>query len=261
MVTVTINPIIFSIGHFHLRWYSLIIMLAISVGLWLVMREAKRKSLSQDLISDLSGWVILGGLIGARMLHVIDHWTDVFSKDPSRIFKVWEGGLAIWGAILGGLIMLSIFAWRKKLNLIRLLDTFAPGVVMGQAIGRIACIITGDSVGKPTNGPFGLAYTNPEAMVPQLGVYYLPTPIYEILLNASIFIILWRLRRLRLPDGALFLIYLSLYSFGRFFITFMSAYREIAFGLNQAQLISLISLIIAIPFLLRMAMAQSSKKA
>ena len=70
--------------------------------------------------------------------------------------------------------MLSIFAWRKKLNLTHLLDTFAPGVVMGQAIGRFACIITGDSVGKPTTGPFGLAYTNPEAMVPQLGVYYLP---------------------------------------------------------------------------------------
>jgi phosphatidylglycerol:prolipoprotein diacylglycerol transferase len=135
MLTVTINPIIFSIGHFHLRWYSLIIMLAISVGLWLVTREAKRKSLSQDLILDLSGWMILGGLIGARMLHVIDHWTEIFSKDPSRIFMIWEGGLAIWGAILGGLITLSVFAWRKKLNLARLLDTFAPGVVMGQAIG------------------------------------------------------------------------------------------------------------------------------
>jgi phosphatidylglycerol:prolipoprotein diacylglycerol transferase len=236
-------------------------MLAISVGFWLVMREAIRKGLSEDLISDLSGWLILGGLIGARMLHVADHWNDIFSKDFTKIFKIWEGGLAIWGAILGGLITLSVFAWCKKLNLTRLLDTFSPGVVMGQAIGRIACIITGDSVGKPTTGPFGLAYTNPEAMVPQLGVYYTPTPIYEILLNTGIFIILWRTRKLRLPDGTLFLIYLSLYSLGRFFITFMSAYREFAFGLNQAQFISAISLIITLAVLLRMVLINNSKGA
>ena len=261
MITVSLNPVLLSIGHFQLRWYSLIIILAISVGLWLVMLEAKRKSVSQDLISDLSGWMILGGLIGARMLHVADHWNDVFSNDFTKIFKIWEGGLAIWGAILGGLITLSVFAWRNKLVLPKLLDTFAPGIVLGQAVGRIACIITGDSVGKPTTGPFGLAYTNPEAMVPQLGVYYTPTPIYEILLNTGIFIILWRMRKLRLPDGALFLIYLSLYSIGRLLITFMSAYREFAFGLNQAQFISAISLIITLPVLLRMVLIHNSRRA
>jgi len=255
MITVSIGPIIFSIGHFHLRWYSLIVMLAIGIAFWLVTREAVRKGYSKEAILDLGIWVVLGGMIGARLFHVIDHWPDVFSKDPGRIFAIWEGGLAIWGGIVGGLLVLAIIAWRKHWNLARLLDAFAPGVVLGQAIGRFACIITGDSVGKPTSGPFGLAYTSPEAMVPKLGVFYTPTPIYEILLNTAIFVVLWRLRKLKLPDGALFLIYLSLYSIGRFFITFMSSYREFAFGLNQAQVMSLVGLAIAIPILLRMVFA------
>lgn len=256
MITVSIDPIIFSIGHFHLRWYSLIVMLAIGVAFWLVTKEATRKGFLQESIYDLAIWVVGGGMIGARLFHVIDHWPDVFSKDLGRIFAIWEGGLAIWGGIVGGLIVLAIFAWRKHWNLARLLDTFAPGVVLGQAIGRIACIITGDSVGIPTKGPFGLAYTSPNAMVPKLGVFYTPTPIYEILLNGAIFVILWRLQKAKLRDGALFLVYLTLYSIGRFFITFMSSYREFAFGLNQAQVVSLIGFAVAIPLLLRLVLIQ-----
>jgi phosphatidylglycerol:prolipoprotein diacylglycerol transferase len=259
MITVSIDPILFSIGHFHLRWYSLIVMLAIGVAFWLVTKEATRKGFAKESIYDLAIWVVVGGMIGARLFHVIDHWPDVFSKDLGRIFAIWEGGLAIWGGIVGGLITLAFIGWRKRWNLARLLDSFAPGVVLGQAIGRFACIITGDSVGKPTDGPFGLAYTNPEAMVPQTGVYYTPTPIYEIILNGAIFAILWRLRKLKMPDGALFLIYLSLYSVGRFFITFMSSYREFAFGLNQAQVMSLVSLVVAVPLLFRVFRGRKSE--
>lgn len=257
MITVSIDPIIFSIGHFHLRWYSLIVMLAIGIAFWLVIKEAGRKGYTKDAVFDLGVWVVVGGMIGARLFHVIDHWPDVFSKDPGRIFAIWEGGLAIWGGIVGGLITLAVIAWRKHWNLARMLDTFAPGVVLGQAIGRVACIITGDSVGKPTNGPFGLAYTSPDAMVPELGVFYTPTPIYEILLNSAIFLVLWRLRKNKLPDGALFLVYLTLYSIGRFFITFLSSYREFAFGLNQAQIVSLISLMVAVPLIARMIVIQN----
>jgi len=94
-----------------------------------------------------------------------------------------------------------------------------------------------------------LAYSNSGALVPQLGVYYAPTPIYEIILNLTIFAVVWRLRKRPLPDGALFLIYLVLYSVGRFVITFWSAYKTIALGFNQAQLISLVGLAVGIPAL------------
>ena len=250
MITVNIDPILLHLGHFALRWYGLIVVTAASIGIWVALREAKRKGLSEYQFADAIPWVIVGGLIGARLFHVIDHWPDEYAANPLRALYVWEGGLAIWGGVIGGLAALALFAWRRALPLAVLLDTAVPGLVLGQAIGRIACIITGDAVGKPTTGPFGLAYSNPGAMVPQLGVYYSPTPIYEILMNLTIFAVVWRLRKRPLPDGALFLVYLVLYSIGRFVITFWSAYKIVALGFNQAQWISLAGLAVGVPALI-----------
>jgi phosphatidylglycerol:prolipoprotein diacylglycerol transferase len=238
MITISLDPIIFSIGQFHIRWYSLILVAAITIGFWLVVREAGRKGFNTDEISNNLLWIIFAGLVGARLFHVVDHWSDEFAADPIRIINLWEGGLAVWGAIIGGLAASAVLAYLKHWKLPRLLDALVPGVVLAQAIGRVACIITGDAVGKPTTGPFGFAYTSPNAIVPQLGVYYTPTPVYEILMNLFIFSVLWNLRKKNLPDGALTLVYLSLYSLLRFFIAATSAYNIVAFGLNQAQLLS-----------------------
>jgi len=258
VITVSINPIIFSIGHFHLRWYSLIVITAIALGVWLTAREAGRKGFKKEDIYDAAIWVVLAGLVGGRLFHVIDHWPDVFSADPIRALYIWEGGLAIWGGVFGGLVAVTILARWRGWHLPRLLDAGAPGLVLGQAIGRFACIITGDAMGKPTTGPFGFAYTSSEAMVPQLGVYYTPTPVYEIVMNLSVFALLWRLRKRNLPDGVMFLIYLILYSAGRFLITFWSSYQIAAFGLNQAQLISLAMLSIGLPWLVHLLRRQAA---
>jgi phosphatidylglycerol:prolipoprotein diacylglycerol transferase len=187
MITISIDPVIFSIGHFALRWYGLIQMTAVGIGLWLVGREAERKGFSKSEIYDAAIWIMLAGLLGARLFHVIDHWPHEYAMDPIRALYIWEGGLAIWGAIVGGLIAVVIVARKRRWKLPRLLDAFVPGVVLGQAVGRVACIITGDAMGPPTSGPFGIAYTNPSAMVPQLGVYYTPMPVYEIIANLAIF--------------------------------------------------------------------------
>lgn len=249
MFTIQIDPIILSIGHFHLRWYSLIVTVALYIGVWLAVKEAGRKKFNPEEIMNSALWIVLAGLIGARLFHVIDHWSDVFAADPVRALYIWEGGLAIWGGVMGGLVAAVILARVKRWNLPRLLDAFVPGVVLAQAVGRIACIITGDSIGKPTSGPFGFAYTSPNAMVPQLGVYYTPTPVYEILMNLAIFTLLWNLRKKNLPDGVLTLIYLALYSSMRFFIAFTSSYKIIALGLNQAQIVSILVLAVALPLL------------
>lgn len=261
MITVNIDPILLHVGHFALRWYGLIVATAIVAGVWVALREARRKSLRDYQFADAIPWVIGGGLIGARLFHVIDHWPDEYAVNPVRALYIWEGGLAIWGGVIGGLAALGLFAWRRGLSLAVLLDTAVPGLVLGQAIGRIACVITGDAVGKPTTGPFGLAYSNPGAMAPQLGVYYTPTPIYEILMNLTIFAILWRLRKRPLPGGALFLVYLVLYSAGRFVITFWSAYKMIALGFNQAQWISLAGLAVGLPVLMALLWRARSARA
>ena len=238
MFTISIDPIIFNIGHFALRWYGLILLIAMQVGIWLAAREAERKGFKKDDFYGAVMWIIVAGLIGARLFHVLDHWSHEYAANPVRALYIWEGGLAIWGAMVGGLAAGALVAWRRGWRFPKLLDAAAPGLVLAQAIGRIACVITGDAMGKPTSGPFGFAYTSPNAMVPQLNVYYTPMPIYELVINLAIFGLLWQLRKRNWPDGQLFLVYLTLYSLERFFLAFTSSYRIIAFGLTQSQIVA-----------------------
>ena len=249
MFTISIDPIIFNIGHFAVRWYGIILMIAMGIGIWLTAREAERKGFKKDDVYDAAVWIIVGGLIGARLFHVLDHWSDEYAVNPIRALYIWEGGLAIWGALIGGLIAGARIAQRRGWRFPKLLDAAAPGLVLAQAIGRIACVITGDAMGKATNGPFGFAYTSPNAMVPQLGVYYTPMPIYEFVANLGIFAVLWQLRKRNWPDGRLFLVYLTLYSLERFFLGFTSSYRIIAFGLVQSQIIAVIGFAIGMSLL------------
>lgn len=252
MFTISIDPIIFQIGHFAVRWYSLTLLSAIVIGIWLTAREAVRKGFKKDNIYDAAVWIIAGGLIGARLFHVLDHWSHEYAADPLRALYIWEGGLAIWGALVGGLIAAALVSWKRGWRFPKLLDAGAPGLVLAQAIGRIACVITGDAMGKPTNGPFGFAYTSPNAMVPQLGVYYTPMPVYELVVNLGIFALLWQLRKRTWPDGRLFLVYLTLYSLERFFLAFTSSYQILAFGLTQSQIAAIIGLAVGLTLLARM---------
>ena len=252
MITINIDPVIFSIGHFMLRWYSLIVVTAIITGVWFTAREAEHKGFKKENIYDSALYVVLAGLLGARLSHVLDHWPDEFAANPIRALYIWEGGLAIWGAVIGGLIAIALIARIRNWRLPALLDAAAPGLALAQAIGRIACVITGDAMGKATNGPFGFAYSSPNAMVPQLGVYYTPMPVYEMIANLGIFALLWQLRKRNWPDGLLFLVYLSLYSLMRFLLAFTSSYQIIAFGLTQSQLVALIALSVTGVFFVRL---------
>lgn len=249
MFTISIDPIIFTIGHFAMRWYSLILLIAIGIGIWLTAREAERKGFKKEDIYDAAVWIVIGGLIGARLFHVLDHWSHEYAANPIRALYIWEGGLAIWGAMVGGLITGVLIAWQRGWRFSKLLDAAAPGLVLAQAIGRIACVITGDAMGKPTTAPFGIAYTSPNAVVPQLGVYYTPMPVYELVVNLGIFAVLWGLRKRNWSDGRLFLVYLTLYSLERFLLAFTSSYRIIAFGMTQSQIIAILGLIVSLIFM------------
>ena len=247
MITINVDPVIFAVGHFGLRWYGVILIGSIGLAAWIASHEARRKGLRPEIVPDGLMWVVLAGLAGARLFHVIDHWPHEYAANPIRALYIWEGGLAIWGGIVGGMLALAVFARRRQVSLGRLADIAAPGLVLAQGLGRLACVITGDAMGRPTNGPFGIAYTNPAAMVPQLGVYYTPMPVYELIVNVGIFGLLWQLRKRRWPDGALFLVYLGLYSLERFILAYASSYRIVAFGLTQSQIVALAGLATVIP--------------
>ena len=110
MITISIDPIILSIGHFMLRWYSLILVIAVGVGIWVTGREADRKGLKKDDIYENLTWIVVAGLLGARLFHVIDHWPDEYAAEPIRALYIWEGGLAIWGAVIAGFLAVAILA-------------------------------------------------------------------------------------------------------------------------------------------------------
>jgi phosphatidylglycerol---prolipoprotein diacylglyceryl transferase len=246
-MTIGIDPVIVRLGHVALRWYGLIVAVAIGVGIWVTLREAKRNGFDHEAMFDNVMWIVLAAFAGARLFHVADHWSDVFAAQPLRALYIWEGGLAIWGGVFGGLAAAAWVSRRNRWRLTRLMDTIVPGLVLGQGIGRVACIITGDAMGRPTNGPFGVAYSHPAAMVPQLGVYYAPTPIYEALLNFGLFALLWRLRKHELPDGFLALTYMGAYSVIRFVVAYTSSYRIIYAGMTQSQIVALVTLTVIVP--------------
>src|SRR6266496_5734992 len=116
MFTITLDPIIAHIGPFVLRWYSLIIITAIGVAIWFTAREAEPKGFKKDDVYEVAIYIILGGILGARLFHVLDHWSIEFAANPIRALYIWEGGLAIWGAVAGGLLAGALISWKRRWN-------------------------------------------------------------------------------------------------------------------------------------------------
>lgn len=238
MLTINIDPVLIHLGPFAISWYGLIAATAIMIGFWLTQREARRKGLPEESVADLMFWIVLGGVTGARMLYVLDRW-PFFAANPLQILMIQNGGMSIMGAILGGALAGGLVAWRQGLPVRRLFDAVAPGLVLGQAIGKFGCLITGDTVGRPTDGTWGIVYLNPGARVPELGVAYQPAFFYEQLWNLIVFAILWRQRKQITTDGTLFALYLGLYAAGKFAITFARIDPVWLWGLQMSHFVAL----------------------
>ncbi|MDP9475772.1 MAG: prolipoprotein diacylglyceryl transferase [Actinomycetota bacterium] len=259
-IVIDTDRVIFQAGPFALRWYSLFFALAILAGGWLGLREARRKGLDAEKMQALILWGVLGGLAGARLFHVVNRW-DLYADDPIRVLYVWEGGLAVYGGLIGGTLVGSVYAWRTGLPLWRTADAAAPGLILGQAVGRIACIPNGDAYGAPTDAPWAFIYTNPAAMmVPteRLGVPVHPYPLYELLFGLALFGLLWGLRDSFGSDGLLFLTYAGVYAAGRFLLTFFRTEQVWFFGLQEAQVVALVVLVVLLPLLFWRLRAGSS---
>ena len=236
-ITVDINPVLVRIGHFHVGWYGLAIGLAITVALLVVRREAPRRGLDPDAVLRVAGWAVAGGLVGARVLFVVDHW-PAYASEPLSSLAFQEGGLAIQGALLGGFVAAFLYARYARLPVLTLADAAAPAVVLGQAIGRLGCLVTGDALGGPTSLPWGLRYVNPAAMAPELGVALQPVFAYEALWDLAVFALLLALRKRVRQPGRLFAVYLGLYAAGKFALTFLREERTWAWGLQEAQFLA-----------------------
>lgn len=256
MIEIGIDPILFHIGSFTIGWHGILVVLAVMVGVAVAVWFARGAAIDRRIIYGVAPWAILGGMAGARLVHVLDY-LDIYVNNPMAIIRFWEGGLSIFGAILGGTLAGAIYARVRGLPLGHLADLIAPGLILAQAVGRIGCTINGDAYGTPTSLPWAFVYTNPDAFAP-LGVPGHPVPVYEILWDLLVFAVIWRLRGRLRPEGSLFLVYLCLYSLGRFFLSFLRGAEQPVLGmLHQAHVIALLVLVIAVPLLIyRMRQAQ-----
>ncbi|MBI2847587.1 MAG: prolipoprotein diacylglyceryl transferase [Chloroflexi bacterium] len=249
-IVINIDPVIFHFGGFELRWYSLAIIVGIVVATLLAVREAKRKGIEADQIYSLALWVVVGGVVGARLFHVIDQWS-YYASNPAQILQFQRGGLAIWGAVAGGMIATVVFSKMKSLSLGRLVDAMTPGLLTAQIIGRFGCIVNGDAYGGLTNLPWAFIYIHPGALIPErlFGQPTHPYPLYEIIWNGLALLLIWRLRGVFKQDGLLFLSYLPVYALGRFLLTFVREENITLWGMQQAQVVALLILIISIAVL------------
>ncbi|WP_026581392.1 prolipoprotein diacylglyceryl transferase [Bacillus sp. J33] len=215
-----IDRIAFEVGPITVYWYGIIIAFGIFIGLYLAAKEAKRSGFNKDIIIDLMMWAIPIAIISARLYYVIFKW-EYYSNHLGEIIAIWEGGIAIHGALIGAALTAIVFAKKRGVSFWKLADILAPSIILGQAIGRWGNFMNQEAHGGPVTREFLENLQLPDLIINQMfinGQYYHPAFLYESIWNIAGFIVLLLLRRISLRQGELFLSYIIWYSIGRFII-------------------------------------------
>lgn len=215
-----IDPVAFALGPIQVNWYGVIIGLGIALALWLAIREGEKRGLDNDLFADLMLWAIPISILSARIYYVIFQW-DYYSQHPSEIPAVWNGGIAIHGALIGAVVTAYFFTKKKNVSFWKVADIAAPSIILGQAIGRWGNFINQEAHGGEVTRAFLENLMLPDFIINQMyinGAYYQPTFLYESVWNLLGFVLLMSLRKVNLRRGEIFLSYVIWYSIGRFFI-------------------------------------------
>ncbi|MTI95043.1 MAG: prolipoprotein diacylglyceryl transferase [Firmicutes bacterium] len=232
------NPIAFELGPLRVHWYGIIIAVAVAIGLLVARRLGKRFDYPAGIFEDFLIYVLPVALIGARLYYVAFNWAP-YAADPARIIAVWEGGLAIHGAVLAAILVALWFCRRRNMDFFRFVDIAAGPLILGQAIGRWANYVNQEAYGTPTDLPWAMYIA---------GEYRHPTFLYESLWNLLIFgILVWYLRKQPQP-GRVFAMYLIGYSIGRFFIEGLRTDSLMLGPLRIAQVISIAFILIGIGY-------------
>ena len=212
------HPILVSFGPITLYTYGLLIACAFLASTLLAVRLAKDEGIDSQTVYDLAFWVIIGAIIGARLLYVIVEY-KTFANAPLDAFKIWNGGLVYFGGLMGALVSALFFLRKNRINYLRMGDVAAPCIALGQAIGRLGCFAAGCCYGSPSDLPWAVMFEDHDSLAP-LGVHLHPAQIYSVLMNIGIFGVLLFLRKRALFTGQIFFSYLILYSTGRFIVEF-----------------------------------------
>ncbi len=216
------EPIALSIGSLDIYWYGLIIALAVVVGLVLVLKLSKKSNVSTDHVYNLVLLVALSGLIGGRIGHLIGEW-DYYRDNLGELVKIWNGGIAIHGVLLAGLLVVFFYARRKKLQFWKVTDLIVVALPLMQAIGRWGNYFNQELFGKPTSSPFGIPIELQYRPAEYLGYdYFHPAFLYESLAMLAVFgVMLLLYSRSQRTAGTLTLIYFMQFSLVRFMVDFV----------------------------------------
>ncbi len=229
----------FELGPIRVHFYALFILIGIALAIWIGSRRFRQRGGPAGMILDIALWAVPFGIVGGRIFHVLTHWDYYFypGADLSKVFAVWEGGLAIFGALILGSVGAFIGARTAGIKFLAFADAIAPGVLVAQAIGRIGNYFNNELFGLPTTLPWGLEISTANPAYPAglpSGVLFHPTFLYELIWNLMGFaVLIWLDRKFKLRWGQMFAAYLITYSIGRAFIESIRIDpSEIFFGLR-----------------------------
>ncbi|MGE5657567.1 MAG: prolipoprotein diacylglyceryl transferase [Actinomycetota bacterium] len=246
------GPIIFQVGSLAIRWYGLLIASAVLIGVTLSQHLAKLRNINPELLGDLAIWLVVGAIPCARLYYVLFQWPE-YAHNPGDIIAIWKGGIAIHGALAGGILASLLFAKFQRISFWQLADLVAPSLILGQAIGRWGNFFNSEAFGGPTDLPWKL-YIPPENRrgLPfkyQQFDYFHPTFLYESLWNLMVLTLLLVLffrdlqGKPRLKVGTIFLVYVVFYSSGRIWIEGLRMDSLMLGPLRIAQVVSLLGII------------------
>lgn len=248
-----LDRVALELGPISIYWYGIIIALGAYLGLLLAIRETQRQGLPKETFVDLILWAVPIAIISARIYYVTFQWS-YYKDNPGDIFAIWEGGIAIHGALIGSVITAIIFTRKRGLSFWKIADIAAPSILLGQAIGRWGNFMNQEAHGGPVTRAFLENLMLPEFIINQMyieGTYYHPTFLYESLWNIIGVILLVILQRTSLKRGEIFLSYVIWYSFGRYFIEGLRTDSlMLTETLRIAQVISIVLIIVSIALII-----------
>ena len=234
------HPIAFHLGSLPVRWYGVMMALAFLAGLWTATRRARLVNVHGDIIADVTLWLMVGGIVGARFVYVTTYWKQEFASQPlSEIFMVQHGGLVYYGGLIGASLAGIIYLAWKKQAIWKIADILAPSIALGSVFGRIGCLLNGCCYGYACDLPWAIHFPV-DHETHGTGVH--PTELYDALLNLVLYLgLAWLFRRKKF-DGQIFCIYLMIYAIFRSIAEhFRGDYPidHIHSGITSAQLLSI----------------------
>jgi phosphatidylglycerol:prolipoprotein diacylglycerol transferase len=246
-----VHQVAFKIANWPIHWYGILVALGFVAGLWTAARRAPLTRIKAEHASDAGPWMIVGAILGARILYVATYWKESFAGQPwTEIFMVQHGGLVFYGGLIGASLAIILYARIRRVPLWKLADVFAPSIALGYVFGRLGCLTNGCCYGRACELPWAITYprgheTFPVTAAAPTPVH--PTQLYDSFLNLALYLFLAWLYRRKKFDGQVFAVYLVCYAFTRSFVEYFRGdynpeHIHVGF-FTPAQLVSIASLV------------------